>query len=75
MDRVAVEDFSNLEVIGIACVFKVYPMTTFKQLLHQACVFWQRQNTQDKFYLTDEYYNSIQSFSGTVQQYFNLIYR
>ena len=50
--------------------FLIYSNTTFAEIKKSACEYWQR--IDEKYILTDESYNNLVSFEGTVMDFFRI---
>jgi hypothetical protein len=46
----------------LVCTFRIYPTTKFPEIKRAACEFWNK--IEQRYNLTDEYYNNLQSFTG-----------
>jgi hypothetical protein len=47
---------------SLVCTFRIYPTTKFPEIKRAACEFWNK--IEQRYNLTDEYYNNLQSFTG-----------
>ena len=53
----------------LVCTFRIYPNTVFPEIKRAACEFWNK--IEQRFNLTDEYFNNLQSFTGeTVMNFY-----
>ena len=53
----------------LVCTFRIYPTTKFPEIKRAACEFWNK--IEQRYNLTDEYFNNLQSFTGeTVMNFY-----
>jgi RNAse (barnase) inhibitor barstar len=50
------------------CTFRIYPTTDFDEIKQAACEFWGK--IEQKYVLTDEYFNSLVAYKDTVMNFF-----
>eukprot|EP00347_Sterkiella_histriomuscorum_P017713 403348280 len=50
------------------CTFRIYPSTMFNEIKKAACEFWNK--IEQKYNLTDEYFNNLVSYNDTVMNFF-----
>ena len=58
-----------IEIQSFSATFKIYGGTRFSELKTAACLFWKFQNDQT-YELTDEYFNNLMTYHGTICDFF-----
>lgn len=61
-----ITDFTNIP--AFTQTFRIYRNTKFSELKTAACRFWGRLEQQ--YELTDEYFNNLDTFQGTVSDFY-----
>ena len=59
-------DFSDMQ--AFTATFRIYRNTKFADLKQAACRFWGK--LEQSYELTDEYYNNLDTFQGTICHFY-----
>lgn len=52
------------------CTLRIYPSTMFSEIKKASCEFWNK--IEQKYVLTDEFYNNLSSYNDTVMNFFKI---